>query len=143
MEPVIGDTVYVRSYMAGALYEDTGQVTDMWRGVMTVNGHQYRLDGSHIEYLEIIPPADAVCRYCGQAGVQLSPVRVTQNYGEDGEQDDGGCFSDTLTEWRCADRTVCRAHRRELARLSVSVAAMQDAAAREDGWGAIGGMVGR
>jgi len=142
IEPNEGDIVNIRSFVYDTWYEDTGKITAMtWdrihqANLITVNGHYYLLNGA--EYLTILPPEGATCRLCGESSVEMTPVRVTQNYGEDGGEDDGGCFSESHTEWRCADTSACRNNRREWGKIMRSAAIAEDGALREAGFGAIG-----
>ena len=142
IQPAQGDIVDIKTFVYDRWYQDQGPITTMtWDHVfqtynITVNDHVYRLDGSIVR---LVPPADATCRLCGESGVELmTPVRITQNYGEDGEEDDGGCFSESRTEWRCADQNTCRQNRREWAAIMRSAAIAEDGAMREAGFGVIG-----
>jgi hypothetical protein len=67
----------------------------------------------------------------------MTPVTTYQNYDEDGRPDDGGCFTETVIEWQCADRDACRNNRRENWKLAQQIAHGDDLAARESGYGQI------
>jgi len=69
-------------------------------------------------------------------------VDIAVNYGEDGREDPGGCFTEHHTEWRCADTAACRKGRCEMWELLKTAARFADQEAAERGAFSIGGGVG-
>lgn len=143
MIPNIGDRVRVWGACMGREYRADGQVEKLQRDrgrniiVMFVDGHWWECLNDIVHGYEIIAPADAQCRRCGEANVPMIPIDVTSSYGEDGREDPAGCFVEHRTEWRCADQDGCRERWREMWALQREIARGDDMAAREAGWGQI------
>jgi hypothetical protein len=83
--------------------------------VLRVAGDWWRDCNDSEHRVEIVAPDGARCRLCGAQDGALEAVDVELLTGEDGEPDDGGCFSEHHTEWRCSNRATCRQNRHALA----------------------------
>lgn len=89
-------------------------------------------------------PGDELHHACARCG-ERQPVsaltrRETQDYDWDNpDQDVQGSVLRTVVTWQCADRAACADRRRERAALVNAEAEAADAAARESGYGVIGG----
>lgn len=154
MRPNIGDTVRVWKSVMGREYCAEGSVEELRREkgdpglymrnqyLVYVEGDWWIADNDLENRCEIVQPPDARCHQCGEGEVEMMPVDVAINYGEDGEPDDGGCFTEHHTEWQCTDHQACRDRRREMWKLSQTMARFADQEAAERGAFAIGGGVG-
>jgi len=91
---------------------------------------------------KVVQPPDAGCRLCDEVAVEMEPIDIVVLYDENGEPDDGGCFSEHHTEWQCSDRIACHDRRREMWELVKEQARWADMEARERGAFGIGGGVG-
>jgi hypothetical protein len=148
MKPNIGDVVQVWKSVMGREFRAQGRV------------EQLRYDRSHGAYLmrvgsdwwlaandlengyKILQPPGARCRLCGEVDVEMEPTDIVMLYDENGEPDDGGCFSEHHTEWQCLDRAACRDRRRQMWELAKEQARWADMEAREAGAFGIGAGVG-
>ena len=144
--PQVGDNVHVEQSAYDTSYSDTGRVTAVrWNAarsayLITVNGNDYLLDDSAT--CAPIQPRNARCRLCSETGAEMTPVEIVTWYGEDGKEDEAGSFSKSRIEWQCSDTAACRQRRREMWAVTQELDKARDAAARESGWGAIGGYHG-
>ena len=79
------------------------------------------------------------CEHCGNVLPECAmDKRESVEYPWDGS-DTEGSIGETVTHWRCMDRTHCRNNRRATSKLMQSIALHNDASLREGGAGAIGG----
>ena len=148
MIPNVGDTVRVSKSVMGHEYSADGIVKrirhdQVYRTyMMYISGDWWLAVNDAENRYEVMQPDNARCRHCSAIDVEMVPVDIAINYGEDGEQDDGGCFTEHHTEWQCADHAACRERRREMWELSKTMARFADQEAAEEGAFAIGGGAG-
>lgn len=148
MIPNVGDTVKVWKAVMGREYRAEGRVEKLQYDrisqdyLMRVAGDWWVAANDIENRYEVVQPDNARCRLCGEINVEMTAVDIAVNYGEDGREDPGGCFTEHRTEWRCSDRAACRDRRREMWELSKTMARFADQEAAERGAFAIGGGVG-
>lgn len=88
-----------------------------------------------------VPERVEQCCRCGEDVPVSGLVRSVERY-YDWDNPDEDAQGSVLLErvvWTCSDEAECRRVRRGMARSAQMVADSEDAAARESGWGAIGG----
>lgn len=88
-----------------------------------------------------VPERVETCAKCGEAQPVSGLKRLVERYYDWDNPDEDAQGSVLLTRevWECRDRDDCRRRQRDMIRAAQGRAESDDAAARESGWGAIGG----
>ena len=88
-----------------------------------------------------VPERTEMCERCGESvPVSMLTRRVENYYDWDNPDEDAqGSILLERIAWACRDEGECRSRRRGMAQAAIVVAESEDAAARESGWGAVGG----